>query len=367
MTAEGQSRLRILFLEDSEPDFGLAVRALAQAGLSAECVRVQTLLSFEAALKPADQASAFDLVLADYHLPGFTALDAQQLMLQSGHALPFVLVSGAVGDSTAVAAIQAGMADFVAKDDLHRLGPAVQRALSTHATRLAKEQADAELAASRERLAEFAKQEQTAIENERAAIARDIHDDVGGALAALRFDLSWLSQRHAQDASTQTRLRQAEQTLAQAVQASQAIMHNLRPAVLDEGLAAGLEWLAHSFSQRNRLPVHARIELSAGSATALSADQQLTAYRTAQEALTNIQKHAQATQVWVEASDRQGLLTLEVRDDGSGLPHPLHRAGRGLAGMRERAGLAGGWLDIGPGSQGHGTCITLSIPLSDRD
>jgi signal transduction histidine kinase len=230
----------------------------------------------------------------------------------------------------------------------------------------AKTQADAELADSRQRLAAFAGRLQQAVEEERTGIARDIHDSIGGALAALRFDLAWLARQPGDvvPEMVRTRLQSAQQTLAQAVEASQEIMRNLRPAVLDQGLGAALEWLAQSFTQRTQVPVQQRIALA--DMPAISTQQALTAYRMAQEALTNIQKHAGATQVWLEASDSHGLLTVEVRDNGLGIratPAATAGHGHGLAGLRERAALAGGWLDVGSAS-GQGTSLTLSMPLA---
>lgn len=360
--------LRILHLEDSAPDAELALRALRQAGLQADVQRVERLEDFTLALQNGE-SPAFDLILADYHLGLFTALDAHEQLLKSEQNIPMVLLSGAIGEATAVAAIQRGMADFVAKDDLSRLGPAIQRALETHALQRAKRQADAELADSRQRLAAFAQRLQQAVEEERAGIARDIHDGIGGALAALRFDLAWMARQPQEGVSAQfqQRLQSAQHTLGQAVEASQEVMRNLRPAVLDQGLGAALEWLAQGFTQRTQVPVHQRIALA--HAASISAQQALTAYRMAQEALTNIQKHAKATQVWLDASDSHGLLTLEVRDNGLGIqalptPQPDARHGHGLAGLRERATLAGGWLDVGS-APGRGASITLSLPLAE--
>ncbi len=357
--------LRILHLEDSEPDHQLAQRALAKAGLASMLDRTDTLADFEAALR----ATAYDLVLADYHLPGFTALNAWQTMQQTAHQLPFVLLSGAIGESAAVQAIQLGMSDYLAKDDMARLGPVVQRALQTHQTRQAKAHADAELAASERRLAELTAHLHTAIEDERAAIAREIHDDIGGALAAIRFDLAWMARHHA-DAATQAHVQTAHEMLQQAVSASQNIMMNLRPAVLDQGLGPALEWLVTGFARRTQLDVRLNCQLAASDTGSilLPKSVELTAYRTAQEALTNAAKHAACTSIQIECADAQNLLTLEISDNGTGMAEADRHKPRsfGLQGLGERAKTVGGWLDIGRASTG-GTCITLSVPLSTAD
>ena len=358
---QAPSPVRILHLEDSEPDHRLAQRALAKANLACLLDRADTLAEFELALA----ANAYDLVLADYHLPGFTALDAWSRMQDAALQLPFVLLSGAIGESAAVQAIQLGMSDYLAKDDMQRLGPVVQRALQSHQTRMAQARADAELAASERRLAELTAHLHTAIEEERAAIARDIHDDIGGALAAIRFDLAWL-QRHHTDAPTQVHLQTANDMLQQAVTASQNIMMNLRPAVLDQGLGPALEWLVAGFAKRTQVAVRLNCQISSGSlgVSALHKTVELTAYRTAQEALTNAAKHAICTRIQIECADAQGLLTLEISDNGTGIDAADRHKPRsfGLRGLNERAKTVGGWLDISPAS-GGGTCITLSVPL----
>ena len=348
--------LRILHLEDAAPDHQLAQRALAKAGLVCVLDRVDTLADFEAALN----ANTYDLVLADYHLPGFTALEAWACLQQAAHPLPFVLLSGAIGESAAVQAIQLGMSDYLAKDDMARLGPVVQRALQTHQTRLAQERADAELATSERRLAELTAHLHTAIEDERAAIAREIHDDVGSALAAIRFDLAWM-QRHPADAATQTHVQTASEMLQHALSASQNIMMNLRPAVLDQGLGPALEWLVAGFARRTQLEVRLNCQLGSNP---LPKPVELTAYRTAQEALTNAAKHAACTRIQIECADAQHLLTLEISDNGSGIEDAHRHKPRsfGLRGLNERAKTVGGWLDVSRASTG-GTCITLSVPL----
>lgn len=352
--------LVILHLEDALPDHQLAARALEQAGLTAQLHRVETLAELERTLA----SQRFDLVLADYHLAGFTALEAFSCARKAAHNLPFVLLSGAIGEAIAVAAIQQGMSDYLAKDDVHKLGPVVLRALEAHATHQAKNQADADLGLSRQRLAEFALHLQNTVEQERAAIAREIHDEIGGSLAAIQFDLAWLGRKHA-DPASQNHVQNATGMLKQAMVASQAIMMNLRPAVLDQGLAAALEWLAKGFEKRTGISVQMQLALGAQE---LGQTLELTAYRCAQEALTNVQKYANSSQVTLECSDSQGTLTLEVRDNGIGLAEGVLQKSRsfGLRGLQERAKLSGGWLDIGSRTDGpnRGTAIVLSIPLN---
>jgi signal transduction histidine kinase len=349
--------LRILHLEDSALDHELVKRALLKSHEPCELERVETLNEFERRVKEFE----FDVILADYRLPGFTALDAWHILQQQAQQPPFVLLSGAIGEPAAVAAIKTGISDYLAKDDLGRLAQVIHRALEVHSIRRAKEMADSELAKSEKRLADFADHLQMTIEQERAAIAREIHDDIGGALAAVRFDLSWVG-RHTADPVTLQHVTAATEMLQQAIEASQRIMMNLRPAILDQGLVAAVQWLAGGFEKRTgiKTAVHAAPE-----AGTLSKAVQLVAYRTAQEALTNIAKHADCSQVMIDLSDAENVLTLEIKDNGKGIsPAELNKPQAfGVRGLHERAKTVGGWLDVST-HLGSGTSIILSVPLA---
>jgi len=350
--------LRILHLEDSPEDHQLVVRTFKQSVEPVEIKRVDSLAGFDAALNE----SVFNVVLADYRLPGFTALDAWALMNQRQIRLPFVLLSGAIGETAAVQAIQAGISDYLPKEDLQKLRHVVQRALEAHAVLMAKELADVELAQSERQLAQFAEHLQATIEKERSAIAREIHDDIGGSLAAIRFDLSWI-ERHTTQAESLVHVRAATDMLQHAVEASQRIMMNLRPALLDHGLGAAVQWLAKNFSKRTGIETLVKTQLQTEK---LPSPIELTVFRTAQESLTNVSKHAQCSLVRLDLTADRSFITLEVADNGQGITPPggNQTGGFGLKGLNERAKTVGGWLDI---SSAHdaGTTVTLMIPLAD--
>ncbi|MFT4241165.1 MAG: ATP-binding protein [Acidovorax sp.] len=360
VTMAPDQTLNILHLEDSLADHELTARALQRSGLPCRLLRVDTLPEFQ---RLADQ-QAFDIILADYWLPGFTALDAWAHVARKPQHPPFVLLSGAIGEAAAVDAMHLGIADYLLKDDLPRLPRVITRALEVHEARQAREQAVAELAASERRLADLAEHLQLSIEQERAAIAREIHDDIGGALTAVRFDVAWMG-RHSADPAMQQHAASAAEMLQHAIGASQRIMMNLRPPVLEQGLVAAVQWLAEGFARRTGVP--ARVQ-SSSDAIGAPADVQLVAYRTAQEALTNIAKHAQAGKVRIDLSDREGVLTLEVSDDGRGIAPEMRDKPKsfGLKGLHERARTVGGWLDVSS-RPGQGTSVILSVPLTPGD
>ncbi|MES1162176.1 MAG: sensor histidine kinase, partial [Rhizobacter sp.] len=227
-------------------------------------------------------------------------------------------------------------------------------------TRRARVQADRELDESKQRLRELAQHLQNSIEQERAAISREIHDDVGGSLTALKFDLAWIA-RHTDSPEVLTRVNSALETVTLAIDSSKRIMHNLRPAILEQGLVAALQWLASRFERRTGIECIARLPLNAPE---LPAGVPLVAYRTAQEALTNVSKHAHASRVEIDLALAGGVLSLEISDNGRGLSSDDLAKVRsfGIRGLHERAGTVGGWVELSSGAAG--TTMILSVPLN---
>jgi len=346
--------LRILHIEDSELDHQLIMAQLRRAGLNLDLIRMDALAEIAAAL-----AQPWDAIISDYNLPGFSGLVVLDMLKESRRLLPFILVSGEIGEDTAVAAMRTGASDYLLKKDLARLAPALLHAIEASESQRARIEADRELLKSKQRLHELAGHLQTSIEMERAAIAREIHDDVGGSLTALKFDLAWIN-RHSKDQAVLQRVQSALETVTSAIEASQRIMHNLRPAILEQGLVAAVQWMAARFERRTGIvstvrTSHEQMQLPPGVP--------LVAYRTAQEALTNVSKHANATRVDIELSVDSGVLTLELSDNGQGIaPGALAKARSfGIRGLHERAATVGGWVDLTTNNKG--VSLILSVPL----
>ena len=180
--------LRVLHLEDSELDHELTLAQLRRGGLDVQMLRVDAEPEFLRALE-----QDWDAVLSDYNLPGFSGLVALDLLKARDSGIPFLLLSGEIGEDAAVEAMRNGAADYLLKNNMARLVPALLHAVEANDTRRARLAADRELGQSKQRLRELAQHLQTSVESERAAIAREIHDDVGGSLTALNFDLAWLA------------------------------------------------------------------------------------------------------------------------------------------------------------------------------
>jgi PAS domain S-box-containing protein len=203
-------------------------------------------------------------------------------------------------------------------------------------------------------------------EKERAAIARELHDELGQVLTALRMDAVWLQDKlKTADNANRARVAAMCQLIDQTINDVRTLAFHLRPGVLDDlGLVDALELYTSDFERRTGITcVFEHTGVPASSDTVATA-----AYRIAQETLTNVARHAQAGHVHVSLKALDGCLHLTVRDDGRGFDvhHLRESEGLGLAGMHERAALAGGELEI-RSEAGQGTLVHLVVPWNEND
>ena len=224
----------------------------------------------------------------------------------------------------------------------------------------AQKQAEAELTQSREELRRLTSHMESVKEEERRAVAREIHDDIGSTLAGLTADAAWLRKRLETDAAASAKLVDMSALIDGAVQTANRIISSLRPGILDYGIGAALDWQLTDFGTRMGIDVTFKsnqedITMDLVQSTAL--------FRILQESLTNTAKHADATRVDVELFAAATSVTLEVRDNGAGLDEAdlAKTSSFGVRGMMERARALGGWLDIS-GTKGRGTTLMISIP-----
>ncbi|OJW57974.1 MAG: sensor protein [Thiobacillus sp. 65-1059] len=224
-------------------------------------------------------------------------------------------------------------------------------------------QAEAEIRRSRAQLSALAAHVEAVKEQERLHLAREVHDDLGGNLTAIKIGLSWL-KRHLPpgEAGLIERTAYLDNVVDQTIEATHRIASNLRPAMLDFGIVSAIGWQLQRFG-RNTDIAH---ELSAPD-TAIPLDPELAiaVFRIVQEALTNVAKHARASKVKVSlVRDRDGL-RVSVTDDGQGIQPRRGKSGQhgfGILGMRERAAALGGELSVQPARR-RGTQVSLRIPL----
>jgi signal transduction histidine kinase len=200
-------------------------------------------------------------------------------------------------------------------------------------------------------------------EEERTRVARELHDELGQALTAIKFEFTALLQNLLSDEEPVGRRSQTIlKLLDEAFQSVRRIGTELRPAMLDDlGLVASIEWLAEEFLARTG--IKAQVSLP-GVDLILDQERAMALFRILQEALTNIARHANATQVSVRLAEEHGGLLLEVRDNGKGIDEELLDGTKslGILGMRERALLLGGALTIS-GAPETGTTVSVLIPM----
>lgn len=483
------TNLRILHVEDSEDDAALIQAELSTGGFSVASHRVETAAQMRTALA----RDGWDLVISDFNLPEFSAMGALEILRAGYPDLPCIVVSGAIGEEAAVALMKAGASDFVMKQRLSHMAPAVERmlreaqmrrehrstveallesedrfrALSAYlpvvvfqtilypdgtidpayvsegcravlgvepgawirngnllaelviaedrpsflrtgaeaATLLTSRNwegrirvgpdkdlkwinlragirrlpsgvvmsegiitnvtesklAEEALRASRQRLRAMSGHIENIKEEERGHIAREIHDDLGGTLAAAKIDLAWLRARLPADQPALAEKADAVEALMNhAIEATGRISKRLRPLVLDHGITAAVEWQIKEFRKRMGIPCEfvcpqEEIPLEPELATAL--------FRIFQETLTNIAKHAAATRVDVVLEDNGDSILLTVVDDGRGVsPEDMQKSGSyGIRSMRERAEFLGGEIAITALEHG-GTQVRVVVP-----
>jgi two-component system sensor histidine kinase UhpB len=193
-------------------------------------------------------------------------------------------------------------------------------------------------------------------EAERARLARDLHDEANQALTGVLLRLQAMA--HGAPPELAAELRETQGVATQAMQELLRLARELRPTALDDhGLEAALRTQIERFGRQARIA--ATLDLAAGLDDAMDADAQLVTYRVVQEALSNVARHANARTVHVEVLRREGRAVVRIVDDGRGID-PRAPKGLGLAGMRERALLAGGSLAV-VSTAGVGTTVELTI------
>jgi two-component system sensor histidine kinase UhpB len=226
-----------------------------------------------------------------------------------------------------------------------------------------RKQAEDDLRRQQQELRELSARVLEAREDEKAHIARELHDELGQLLTALKMDLRWLRER-LPDAELTTKADEMGELLDKTVASTRRISADLRPLMLDDlGLADAAQWLVEDFARRSGVKCEIRVPEGTGFED-LSRAVSTAVYRAVQESLTNIGRHAGARNAWVMLALEDGELQVEVEDDGRGIaPEDLAKArSLGLRGMRERVAYLGGSLEIGRAPRG-GTRLRLRVPL----
>lgn len=224
-----------------------------------------------------------------------------------------------------------------------------------------------ELRGSLERLRNLSAHLQTVREKERAAIAREIHDELGQQLATIQLDIALLEDGLREDQPLLIeKVRSMTLFIEGTIKTIQRISSDLRPAMLDDlGLAEAMEWRAKDFEKRTGIPCEIAISINT---KVIDHEVSTAVFRIFQETLTNVLRHSNASKVEASLVEKKRNVQLVIRDNGQGVtreqvnsPHSI-----GLVGMRERAGILGGRAKIF-GSSRKGTVVVVRIPFVSRE
>ncbi|WP_028695747.1 PAS domain-containing sensor histidine kinase [Pseudomonas cremoricolorata] len=225
--------------------------------------------------------------------------------------------------------------------------------------------AELELARSQEQLRELSAHLESVREEEKARIAREVHDELGQMLTVLKLEVSMCELAYAElDPGLHERLASMKRLIAQLFQLVRDVATALRPPILDAGIASAIEWQARRFEARTQIPCLVQVPdtlpaLSDAKATGL--------FRVLQEALTNVIRHAQAHTVQIELLHTPGQLRMTVIDDGIGFrPEQARPTSFGLVGMRERVLMLGGSMSL-DSEPGEGTSLSVAIALEQEE
>ncbi len=371
--------LRVLLVEDSEADANLLRRALERSGFEPRCQRVDTREAMELALR----TESWDLILADHAMPQFSAPEALQVLKEGRLDVPFIIVSGHIEEETAIQAMKAGAHDFIMKDRLARLAPAVERELREAQVRCARQKSEEDLRRAHEELEtrvvraanlklQNVIEERKRLENELLEIAEherrrigfDLHDDLGQKLTGVLFMLKGLEQRLAAEGHScvgdARRIQEVVQDITRHTHdlARQFSSLGLR----GNDLASVLQGLAGNVKKTFDIPCEFSVS---GGVPDLPEDTTLQLYKIAQEAVSNAIKHGKATQVSICLAQSAVILVMSIENKGvpfASAASATHRMGLRI--MNYRARTIGASLEIKPVSK-SGTIVTCALPVED--
>ena len=299
-----------------------------------------------------------DLILMDVMMPAMDGFEVCRRIRATPELaeVPIILLTALDDRASLLRGLESGADDFLSK-------PPDRRELIARVRTITRLNRYRTLMEQRENIRRMAERVVAAQEEERQHISRELHDDLGQALTTHLIALRNLQQ----DPSlpTQTLVERLQSLYDQSYEIFvkiRNIARDLRPAVLDTlGLKVAMQTYCAEFTRRTHLPV---IFESEDALPALPDIYNITLYRTLQEALTNVVKHALASQVWVDLSLEDDQITLTIQDNGIGFPETKAGSnGIGLAGLRERITIAGGTLTVSSTPK-RGTILAAQFPLS---
>ena len=356
-----KNKLRILHLEDISFDVEMVERELKKADILFEKLVVDNRPDFENAL----DNFLPDIIISDHSLPSFDSGGALELVKLKAPGIPFILVTATVSEEFAVNVLQRGASDYILKSNLKRLPSAVINAIEKSKMLRDKMLAQEELKHSYEQVRKLASHLQDIREEERAFMAREIHDELGQQLTALKLDISWMILKLSKaDAVVQEKILTMEKMISVSLKTVKKLATELHPALLDKlGIIEAINWQSREFEKRTGIKImltlpEEGVNLPGKTAIAL--------FRIYQESLTNILRHAGATNVSCTLTVKNDKLIFTIKDDGIGFDTAVieKKQSLGLLGMKERTVMIGGKYEI-ISETGKGTTVLVMLPVNE--
>ena len=350
------SKAKILLVDD-EPKSLYALQEL----LSTLGENLMTAQSGEEALRHALK-NDFAVILLDVRMPGIDGFETAKLIRnrERSRLTPIIFLTAAADEMTSMfRGYEVGAVDYLMK-------PVVPEILKSKVSVFVELHRKSErLRESEDKLRRLAAHLISVREEERAHIAREIHDELGQVLTGIKMEVGWL-QKRLKEPQLLEKTESMSKLIDSTVQTVRKIATGLRPEMLDDmGLVAAIGWQAKEFQKRTG--IRCRVKLPPET-TKLDIDVSTTAFRIFQEILTNVARHSRATRVDIDLGVTEEQVSLEVHDNGVGISESdlNGRKSLGLLGMHERALLFGGEVNIS-GAPGHGTRVSVVIPTRSRD
>jgi signal transduction histidine kinase len=354
--------IRILLVDDDEDDY-VVMRGML-SDIKPWKVSLQWAPSYEQALQSI-KSGLYDLCLMDYRLDRGTGLDLMHELQNIGFSAPVIVLTGKGDHEIDLKAMQDGAADYLEKSQVnpHILERSIRYAIDRGKTMDALRQSESQLRVLSSKL-------MAAHENERKRIAHELHDTIGASLTAVKFGLEReLRRAKLGDASLDEPLiKQLVDTVEITIKDVKRIYGNLRPLILDDlGVVPAVRSLIRQFSEVQ--PNVAFNQTFPIEEAEIPDSLKIVIYRICQEALNNISKHSEATEVELSLARKTNMIVLSIRDNGRGfdlsgvMSEQKVRTGLGLESMKERVELSGGSFTV-ISNKSKGTTIKAVWPLA---
>jgi signal transduction histidine kinase len=361
-SADADVVYQILFLEDNPDDVELMENELTEAGIQFTSRRVDKKNDF------IKEVADFhpQVVLADYSLASFNGMQAYRMLKNENMVVPFILVTGVLSEKLALECLKEGIDDFILKSSFKRLPAAIVNAIRNREMEEEKNRFADELKKSHEELRLLVNRHQISIEEERMNIARDLHDELGQVLTALKIDIALLRKRLTSGKVASEQMINDEfegitKTVDKIAHSAKQISSGLRPEALDDlGIFEAIQWQLNEFEKRNKIVCQLYLPSEQPEFTR---ELSIALFRIVQEALTNVARHSLADKVQIYIDLRDNVLFLEILDNGKGIEDDKIRSSKslGIIGLRERVQLLQGQFFIGK-AKGSGTKVSIMIP-----